>query len=347
MYTIEAKCSVPSNNIMAIKEKTEKENIEIKFTDKIHQVNKKITVLEKMKSRLWFLTECSKHNIVPNTLQLKTPNTEPNKNEGSNTRNRYINNIKSASIKNLRIARQDAISCLKIFEEEFDHFVENVNNGLTPDQKTQMKENIKKQIYKMKQISNSKHKKKLGHLKMKYNIPKTNKENQRIPGVEKKKTTTRRFIGRSKYQKWKQTESKKQKLNLVVNLSDMVITEPMKSLLNRGLSFVPTPSNIDISQIKAQINKYERTVIWKEHHFNEDLEPTNLQKSDPNELLTKNIFKLDKTNLPRGRKPPSILQTYLNATRSDVLGSCQQNTQKSYDNLLESEREAIKVLVEE
>ena len=347
MYTIEAKCSVSSNNIMAIKEKTEKENIEIKFTDKIHQVNKKITVLEKMKSRLWFLTECSKHNIVPNTLQLKTPNTEPNKNEGSNTRNRYINNIKSASIKNLRIARQDAISCLKIFEEEFDHFVENVNNGLTPDQKTQMKENIKKQIYKMKQISNSKHKKKLGHLKMKYNIPKTNKENQRIPGVEKKKTTTRRFIRRSKYQKWKQTESKKQKLNLVVNLSDMVITEPMKSLLNRGLSFVPTPSNIDISQIKAQINKYERTVIWKEHHFNEDLEPTNLQKSDPNELMTKNIFKLDKTNLPRGRKPPSILQTYLNATRSDVLGSCQQNTQKSYDNLLESEREAIKVLVEE
>ena len=63
--------------------------------------------------------------------------------------------------------------------------------------------------------------------------------------------------------------------------------------------------------------------------------------------MTKNIFKLDKTNLPRGRKPPSILQTYLNATRSDVLGSCQQNTQKSYDNLLESEREAIKVLVEE
>ena len=123
--------------------------------------------------------------------------------EGSNTRNRYINNIKSASIKNLWIARQDAISCLKIFEEEFDHFVENVNNGLTPDQKTQMKENIKKQIYKMKQISNSKHKKKLGHLKMKYNIPKINKENQRIPGVEKKKTTTRRFIKRRKYQKWK------------------------------------------------------------------------------------------------------------------------------------------------
>ena len=208
MYTIEAKCSVSSNNIMAIKEKTEKENVEIKFTDKIHQVNKKITVLEKMKSRLWFLTECSKHNIVPNTLQLKTPHTEPNKNEGSNTRNRYINNIKSASIKNLRIARQDAINCLKIFEEEFDHFVENVNNGLTPDQLTQMKENIKKQMYKMKQISNSKHKKKLGHLKMKYNIPKINKESQRIPGVEKKKTTTRRFIKRRKYQKWKLTESK-------------------------------------------------------------------------------------------------------------------------------------------
>ena len=48
----------------------------------------------------------------------------------------------------------------------------------------------------------------------------------------KKKTNSRGFIKRNKYQKWKRVESRKQNLNLVKNLSDMVVTEPMISLLN-------------------------------------------------------------------------------------------------------------------
>ena len=37
------------------------------------------------------------------------PNTEPNKNEGSKTNNRYVNNIKSASMKH------NSIPCAKLF----------------------------------------------------------------------------------------------------------------------------------------------------------------------------------------------------------------------------------------
>ena len=176
---------------------------------------------------------------------------------------------------------------------------------------------------------------------MKHNIPKTCVEEQRTPGFIKKKTDSRRFIKRSKYQKWKRVESSKQNLNLVKNLSDMVVTESMISLLNHGLGFLPTPSNIDISQVKAQINKYERSVIWREQFFDQELEPKDQKQPDPNKPLTKNVFRLDKTNLPIGRKPPSTLLTYLNATKSDILGSCRENSKKSHDNLLKSEREAL------
>ena len=297
--------------------------------------------------KVWYLTECSKHNIIPRTLQLRTPNTEPSKYEDSKTKNRYSNNLKSASIKNLQIAKQDAISGLNIFEKEFQQLVNHFNDGFTPYQKTKMEKHIKKQTFKMKQKSNSQHKKKFGQLKMKHNIPKTCGEEQRTPGFRKKKTDSRRFIKRNKYQKWKRVESSKQNLNLVKNLSDMVVTEPMISLLNHGLGFVPTPSNIDISQVKAQINKYERSVIWREHFFDQELEPKDQKEQDPNEPLTKNIFRLDKTNLPVGRKPPSALQTYLNATKSHILGSCRQQSNKSHDNLSKIEREALKELIEE
>ena len=300
-----------------------------------------------MNSRVWFLKECSKHNIIPKTLQLRTPNTEPNKYEDSKTKNRYSNNLKSASLKNLQIAKQDAISGLNTFEKEFQEFVDHFNDEFTPYQKEKMENHIKKQTCKMKQRSTSQYKKKFGHLKMKHNIPKTCVEEQRTPGFIKKKTDSRRFIKRSKYQKWKRVESSKQNLNLVKNLSDMVVTESMISLLNHGLGFLPTPSNIDISQVKAQINKYERSVIWREQFFDQELEPKDQKQPDPNEPLTKNVFRLDKTNLPIGRKPPSALLTYLNATKSDILGSCRENSKKSHGNLLKSEREALKELIEE
>ena len=117
-----------------------------------------------MNSRVWFLKECSKHNIIPKTLQLRTPNTEPNKYEDSKTKNRYSNNLKSASIKNLQIAKQDAISGLNTFEKEFQEFVDHFNDEFTPYQKEKMENHIKKQTCKMKQRSTSQYKKKFGHL---------------------------------------------------------------------------------------------------------------------------------------------------------------------------------------
>ena len=87
----------------------------------------------------------------------------------------------------------------------------------------------------------------------------------------------------------------KKPLDIVHNLSDFELTEPMKSLLNRGLGFVPTPKTINISQTLADLDKYKRRVKWAEFFFEKELE------EDPD--LPSNIFCKDKTNLPK-TKPP-------------------------------------------
>ena len=56
----------------------------------------------------------------------------------------------------------------------------------------------------------------------------------------------------------------------------------------------------------------------------------------------KDIFKREKTNVPKS-KPPQSLQTYLNAVKSDILGSCKQ-PRRMKNNLPQSEQEAIKQL---
>lgn len=55
--------------------------------------------------------------------------------------------------------------------------------------------------------------------------------------------------------------------SIVFNLSDFPITGPMESLLNRGLSFVPIPKKLNITQLKTDIDKYTRTRLWKHYWF--------------------------------------------------------------------------------
>ena len=158
----------------------------------------------------------------------------------------------------------------------------------------------------------------------------------RVPGFTKKPSKSRRFIKKNKYKKWKRKEAMKKPLDLVHNLSDLQLSEPMKSLLNRGLGFVPTPKTINITETLADLDKYNRRMRWREFFFEKETE------EDPD--LPLNIFRHDKTNLPK-TKSPNALQTYLGATKSDILGSCRRpNSCK--DNLTASERSAIKELAQ-
>ena len=44
------------------------------------------------------------------------------------------------------------------------------------------------------------------------------------------------------------------KVNLITNLSDFPLNEAMRNLLNRGLSFVPTPEGVNKSQLVSDLS---------------------------------------------------------------------------------------------
>ena len=107
---------------------------------------------------------------------------------------------------------------------------------------------------------------------MKNNIP--IEIESRTQGFEKPKSKSRRFHKRSKYKKWKKVESMKKVSSLVFNLSDFPITGAMESLLNHGLSFVPIPKKLNITQLKTDLDKYTRTMLWKQFWFGNEENPT-------------------------------------------------------------------------
>ena len=133
-------------------------------------------------------------------------------------------------------------------------------------------------------------------------------------------------------------QASKRNLDLVHNFSDFELSAPMISLLNRGPSFVPTPKNLNISQIMAELERYKRSMLWSEYFF---------EKEEDEEIVTNvtkatNVFKRIKTDLPKSSIPNS-LNTYLGAVRSDILGSSRKPSSVN-DNLSAGEREAMQDL---
>ena len=77
----------------------------------------------------------------------------------------------------------------------------------------------------------------------------------------------------------------------------------MEKVLNRGLNFAVLSGKLDITQVFVDLNRFDRTMIWREYwhcHENED---------DYN----KPMFKTHNSNLPTKYKVPNGLKTYLNS----------------------------------
>ena len=119
----------------------------------------------------------------------------------------------------------------------------------------------------------------------------------------------------------------------VFNYSSVILTEPMKKLLNRGLNFAILPLKLDITQVLVDFRKFERSVIWKEFWHKKETE------NEPKEK----IFKTEKTNMPRDHKTPEGLKTFLGAVKSDFMDPRNRNQTKC--NLPVEELNALKELV--
>ena len=139
--------------------------------------------------------------------------------------------------------------------------------------------------------------------------------------------------------------------SIVFNLSDYPLTSSMESLLSHGLTFVPTPGKLNISQLKSDIDKYTRKCLWKHYWFENDLNRgENISDdivqhiSDDHNEKVESVLKSSKSNFPR-TSAPAPLKMYLNSIHSDIIGSClKKHEEKKHCNISPTEKQAIKTL---
>ena len=111
----------------------------------------------------------------------------------------------------------------------------------------------------------------------------------------------------------------------VINLSKKDLTKSEVSLLSKGLKFVPTPSNVDISKIRQELEIFGRNLRLKWHF------------RDSNNTFDKNIFKKKSKFNPKGKDP--AIELYLNSLEERLINM--SGLRNSYNNLSNNERMAL------
>ena len=155
-------------------------------------------------------------------------------------------------------------------------------------------------------------------------------ESDEAPGAPEKKKSNRRFVKHSKYIRKKRKNARMKLDNIFVNLSDFKLTEAMKSLLNRHLSFSILPKHFNSTQMDVDLRRFERTMKWMQVFADE-----------PN-TQPESIFKTKKHNLPK-EKPSKKLANFLYTVRAMIFGS---DLKQSNTNLPPHEEQAMKQLVQ-
>ena len=117
------------------------------------------------------------------------------------------------------------------------------------------------------------------------------------------------------------------------NYSKIELTEPMNSLLNKGLNFCILPLKLDLTEVLVDFNKFERKMVWKEYLYGKE---DNKPRAEP-------IFKTQKFNYPKGHTTPQGLKTFLNSVKSEILDPRNRNQEQC--NLPVAEIQALKELI--
>ena len=130
----------------------------------------------------------------------------------------------------------------------------------------------------------------------------------------------------------KKEKLKKQKINVIFNNSELVLTPAMESVLTRGLKFAILPQKLDITQVLTDFRRFERSMVWKEFWFGRDSDNS----------YEKPLFNKKKHNFPRNYRSPKGLQDCLAAVKCDIMDPHNRNRVKS--NLSQEEKEALKQL---
>ena len=117
--------------------------------------------------------------------------------------------------------------------------------------------------------------------------------------------------------------------DIIVNLSDHTLTDAERSVLKKGLKFVPTPTSLNRSELMADNRKFARRMRLKEYFADEEASPN----------TTGNKFKRSTWTPEFGRE--KTLDNYLLAVEKSLSN---MEKQKVKSNLSSDERDAIQSL---
>ena len=143
----------------------------------------------------------------------------------------------------------------------------------------------------------------------------------------------------------------------VVNLSTHTLTPAQISLLNKGLTFCPTPGRLEQTELRKDLEEFHRKLRWRHHHdddnpFGASKNPYFSDSQGPSQpinpygdKLGKNggfSHRLFKPKSPWAPKGAPALEAFIHQNLVDLLDHVDYKRPK--DNLSPDERQALKDL---
>lgn len=189
-----------------------------------------------MSSRVWFLQQCINLKIIPPTLQLRS-NCKLNT-ASSVTVENFVNNLQEASLNNVKLCIKEERLFLKHCKSEFKSSKNNLHCEIKePFLHAFLEERLLKEKLSFSKQFRNKHKNKLIFLLKKNErpVPLYLSNDVQSPRNNKRR---RKFVKRSKFRRRMRKIQKSAFPPLVNNYSDIELTSPMTSLLNKGLCWV-------------------------------------------------------------------------------------------------------------
>ena len=131
---------------------------------------------------------------------------------------------------------------------------------------------------------------------------------------------------------------------VVFNLSSKELTAPQKTLLEKGLKFIPTRTKVNMATVLADLREWERKMRLAEYFY--DSEEDQDQTRDPGtvEKIHRNIEATERNKiwmLPPGRDPS--LDLYIEMVKQDIINGIT----KTKDNLTNQERQTFRELMKD
>ena len=140
-----------------------------------------------------------------------------------------------------------------------------------------------------------------------------------------------------RYHKERTTKTTTVQTDLVVNLSSYQLTNDDIQILSMGLKFIPTPKNINKTEVLADIKKFSRRIRLKEFFHDKDAASSDSDQYDFENNYDNHEFRKQSKFTPKAGREPA-LDLYLKHLERTIM---QAKPHHRKSNVSKTQRDAI------